>query len=59
MSKEWAYSQFDYEVGTSTVVKPGQGDSAVVELPNGKYLALKGMQIRTYVPRTLTSAVKP
>ncbi|BCS91672.1 phosphoribosylformylglycinamidine synthase subunit PurL [Metallosphaera javensis (ex Sakai et al. 2022)] len=42
VSKEWAYSQFDYEVGTSTVVKPGQADSAVVELPNGKYLALKG-----------------
>ncbi|MCI2414363.1 MAG: phosphoribosylformylglycinamidine synthase subunit PurL [Candidatus Aramenus sp.] len=41
-SKEWAYSQFDYEVGTSTVVKPGEADSAVVSLPNGKLLAIKG-----------------
>ncbi|MCH4814845.1 MAG: phosphoribosylformylglycinamidine synthase subunit PurL [Saccharolobus sp.] len=41
VSKEWAYSQFDYEVNTSTVVKPGDADSAVVSLPNGKLLAIK------------------
>jgi phosphoribosylformylglycinamidine synthase len=41
-SKEWAYSQFDYEVGTSTVIKPGEADGAVILLPNGKYLAIKG-----------------
>ncbi len=41
VSKEWAFSQFDYEVGTSTVIKPGEADSAVVSLPNGKYLAIK------------------
>ena len=41
-NKEWAYSQFDYEVGTSTVLKPGEADSALVQLPNGKFLALKG-----------------
>jgi len=40
--KEWAYSQFDYEVGTSTVLKPGEADSALIQLPNGKLLALKG-----------------
>ncbi|MBB5252332.1 phosphoribosylformylglycinamidine synthase subunit PurL [Sulfurisphaera ohwakuensis] len=42
ISKEWAYSQFDYEVGTSTVLKPGEADSALISLPNGKLLALKG-----------------
>lgn len=42
VSKEWAYSQFDYEVGTSTVIKPGEADSALIKLPNGKYLAVKG-----------------
>ncbi|AWR97558.1 phosphoribosylformylglycinamidine synthase subunit PurL [Acidianus sulfidivorans JP7] len=41
-SKEWAYSQFDYEVGTSTVIKPGDADSALLKLPNNKYLAIKG-----------------
>ncbi len=30
-SKEWVYTQYDYQVGTNTVVKPG-GDSAVVRL---------------------------
>ncbi|WP_054848924.1 phosphoribosylformylglycinamidine synthase subunit PurL [Vulcanisaeta sp. JCM 14467] len=42
VSKEWAYSQFDYEVGTSTVVKPGEADAAVISLPNGRLLAIKG-----------------
>ncbi|AWR94760.2 phosphoribosylformylglycinamidine synthase subunit PurL [Acidianus brierleyi] len=42
VSKEWAYSQFDYEVGTSTVLKPGMADSSVISLPNGKLLAIKG-----------------
>ncbi len=42
VSKEWAFSQFDYEVGTSTVIKPGESDSSVILLPNGKYLAVKG-----------------
>ncbi|BFH74524.1 phosphoribosylformylglycinamidine synthase subunit PurL [Sulfurisphaera javensis] len=42
LSKEWAYSQFDYEVGTSTVLKPGEADSALISLPNGKLLAIKG-----------------
>lgn len=42
ISKEWAYSQFDYEVGTSTVIKPGEADASLLKLPNGKYLAVKG-----------------
>jgi phosphoribosylformylglycinamidine synthase subunit II (EC 6.3.5.3) len=42
VSKEWAYSQFDYEVGTSTVIKPGEADSSLLLLPNGKFLAIKG-----------------
>lgn len=42
VSKEWAYSQFDYEVGVSTVLKPGMADSSVILLPNGKLLAIKG-----------------
>ncbi|MEM1679822.1 MAG: phosphoribosylformylglycinamidine synthase subunit PurL [Sulfolobales archaeon] len=31
-SKEWIYSQYDYEVGVRTVVKPGFGDAAVLRL---------------------------
>ncbi|MCY0860738.1 MAG: phosphoribosylformylglycinamidine synthase subunit PurL [Sulfolobaceae archaeon] len=42
VDKFWAYSQFDYEVGTSTVLKPGEADSALISLPNGKLLAIKG-----------------
>jgi len=42
VSKEWAYSQFDYEVGTSTVLKPGEADAGIISLPNGKLLAIKG-----------------
>jgi len=41
-SKRWVYEQFDHEVGTRTVVKPGDADAAVLRLPNGKFLALKG-----------------
>lgn len=40
--KGWAYSQFDYEVGTSTVLKPGESDAGVISLPNGKLLGVKG-----------------
>ncbi len=58
VSKEWAFSQFDYEVGTSTIIKPGEADGAVVSLPNGKYLAVKLTPTRTCVNMTLTNAVK-
>jgi len=40
-SKEWVYRQFDHEVGIRTVVKPGQGDAAVLRLPNQKFVAIK------------------
>jgi phosphoribosylformylglycinamidine synthase II len=30
-SKEWVYSQYDYQVGTNTVLKPG-GDAAVLRI---------------------------
>jgi len=40
-SKEWVYRQYDHEVGGRTVVKPGQGDAAVMRLPNGKFAAIK------------------
>ncbi len=41
-SKRWVYQQYDHEVGLRTVVKPGQGDAAVLRLPNGSFLAVKG-----------------
>jgi len=41
-SKRWVYQQYDHEVGVRTVVKPGQADAAVMRLPNGKFLAIKG-----------------
>jgi phosphoribosylformylglycinamidine synthase len=41
-SKRWVYQQYDHEVGIRTVIKPGRADAAVLRLPNGKYLAVKG-----------------
>ena len=40
-SKEWIYRQYDHEVGIRTIVKPGAADAAVLELPNGKFAAVK------------------
>ena len=40
-SKEWVFHQYDHEVGIRTVVKPGEGDAAVLRLPNGKFAAIK------------------
>src|SRR5437867_1388089 len=39
-SREWIYRQYDFEVGLRTIIKPGQGDSAVLRLPNRKTLAI-------------------
>ena len=39
-SREWIYRQYDFEVGIRTIIKPGQGDSAVLRLPNRKTLAI-------------------
>ncbi|MDG6926496.1 MAG: phosphoribosylformylglycinamidine synthase subunit PurL [Nitrososphaerota archaeon] len=41
-SKRWVYQQYDHEVGLRTVLKPGQHDSALLKLPNGHLLAVKG-----------------
>ncbi|MHA1299902.1 MAG: phosphoribosylformylglycinamidine synthase subunit PurL [Candidatus Helarchaeota archaeon] len=32
--KSWVYTQYDHEVGDRTVVKPGQGDAAVLRILN-------------------------
>lgn len=39
-SREWIYRQYDFEVGLRTILKPGQGDSSILRLPNGKTLAI-------------------
>jgi phosphoribosylformylglycinamidine synthase subunit PurL len=39
-SREWIYRQYDFEVGLRTIVKPGQADSAILRLPNGRTLAI-------------------
>lgn len=39
-SKEWVYSQYDHQVGTNTVVLPGQGTSVVRVPGTNKGLAL-------------------
>jgi len=41
-SKAWVYGQYDHEVGLRTVLRPGQADSALLRLPNGRLLAVKG-----------------
>ena len=50
-SREWIYRQYDFEVGLRTIVKPGQGDSAVLRIPNGKTLAITtdGNSKQTYL----------
>ena len=35
-SKRWIYRQYDHMVRTGTVLRPGQGDAAVVRLPETK-----------------------
>jgi phosphoribosylformylglycinamidine synthase II len=40
-SKRWVFQQYDHEVGIRTVVKPGEGDAAVLKLPKGKFAAIK------------------
>jgi phosphoribosylformylglycinamidine synthase II len=41
-SRRWVYEQYDHEVGVRTVIKPGQSDAALIRLPNGALLAVKG-----------------
>jgi len=40
-SRRWIYEQYDHEVGIRTVLKPGRADSAVLRLPNGKFMSVK------------------
>ena len=39
-SRAWIYRQYDFEVGLRTIVKPGQADSAVLRIPNGRTLSI-------------------
>ncbi len=39
--KSWIYQQFDYEVGTRTVLKPGASDAAVLRLTDNKFISMK------------------
>ncbi|MHC1586055.1 MAG: phosphoribosylformylglycinamidine synthase subunit PurL [Candidatus Hecatellaceae archaeon] len=40
-SREWVYRQYDHEVGIRTVVKPGDGDAAVLRImETGKAIAV-------------------
>ncbi len=39
-NRSWIYKQYDSEVGLRTVLKPGEGDSSVLRLGNGKYVAI-------------------
>ena len=51
-SKSWIYTQYDHEVGIRTIVKPGQGDAAVLRLYElGKAIAvtIDGNSKHTYL----------
>jgi phosphoribosylformylglycinamidine synthase len=51
-SKEWIFRQYDFEIGVRTVMKPNQGDAAVLRLiGTNKGLAVKtdGNSRRTYL----------
>jgi phosphoribosylformylglycinamidine synthase len=39
-SRAWIFRQYDFEVGIRTIMKPGQADSAILRLPNGRTLAI-------------------
>ena len=39
-SREWIYRQYDFEVGLRTIIRPGQADSSVLRIPNGRTLAI-------------------
>lgn len=39
-SREWIYRQYDFEVGLRTIIRPGQGDSSVLRIPNSRTLAI-------------------
>jgi phosphoribosylformylglycinamidine synthase subunit PurL len=40
-NKSWVYEQYDHEVGTRTVLKPGSSDAAVIRLADNKFVSVK------------------
>ena len=40
-SKKWVYQQYDHEVGTRSVIKPGEGDASVLKIDNDRFISLK------------------
>jgi phosphoribosylformylglycinamidine synthase len=40
-SKEWAYRQYDHEVGARTIIRPGEADAAVLRLTDRKFISIK------------------
>jgi phosphoribosylformylglycinamidine synthase subunit PurL len=40
-NKSWIYEQYDYEVGTKTVLKPGFSDAAVLRVTDNRFLSIK------------------
>jgi phosphoribosylformylglycinamidine synthase subunit PurL len=40
-SKSWIYEQYDHEVGTRTVIKPGSSDASVLRLTDNKFISVK------------------
>ncbi|MGA8915852.1 MAG: phosphoribosylformylglycinamidine synthase subunit PurL [Nitrososphaeraceae archaeon] len=40
-SKRWVYQQYDHEVGTRTVIKPGEGDASVLRIDDDRFISIK------------------
>ena len=40
-NKSWIFEQYDHEVGTRTVLKPGSSDAAVLRLADNKFVSIK------------------
>jgi phosphoribosylformylglycinamidine synthase II len=40
-NKSWIYEQYDYEVGTKTVLKPGFSDASVLRVTDNRFLSVK------------------
>ena len=53
-NRSWIYEQYDSEVGIRTVLRPGEGDSSVLRLDDGKYIAMSidGNSRRCYSTHT-------
>tara|TARA_B100000949_G_C14284215_1_gene453351 strand:- start:990 stop:3200 length:2211 start_codon:yes stop_codon:yes gene_type:complete len=39
-NKSWIFSQYDHEVGTNTVIKPGESGASVMRISNEKFIAI-------------------